>query len=497
MIPDATLFNPDQLRSPAPALFINFGDTEKQLSFDQLAGLIIRTQKFLVAKGVQTGTHVVLDISAPFADLVVFLALSYLGVGAYRPLGKSALEDAVIDKICVRHIIQSEISPQSRAVYVAVKALDFTSPESAVRSYTDSEILDLPWLLRSSSGTTGTPKIFVTRRRDMLSRRHRYYDAIGIGTGDRFLSLTPIRFGAARQRIFYALSAGASVVVTESMGNVQRQVAFINDLKISHLYCVPLHLEILCNFAEKNHRTQSELLFPNLKCLETTSSLVTPVLREKVTKLLTRNFVIAYSVGETGHITSTRKSRESDLNLNDIGVPVDGINLGIYDNQGIELSQGATGRIGVTITDKEFAGYIGPGTSSPSGIFFPGDLGYISTSGNLIFQGREDDLMIFNGINIFPHEIESAIKTLPEVADVVAFPVPSQLHYHIPCAAVILNHPIEESELLKKCRSLLGARSPHILLAVDHFPKNPMGKILRRELQTLALDKVNRANSAP
>src|SRR5258707_10825094 len=94
------------------------------------------------------------------------------------------------------------------------------------------------------------------------------------------------------------------------------------------------------------------------------------------------------------------------------------------------------------------------------GWFYPGALASCTAEGVLLFHGRADDMMIFNGNNIYPREVEVALEAHPAVLEAAAFPWRSPVHQDIPVAAVVAKATVDEKELVAFCRRSLGARSP-------------------------------------
>lgn len=493
-ISDDLLFDLMQINSESQAII--YHDKDLVVNYDELNKIILKKIYYLLDNNIQPGSNTVLKVKDPWIDLQNFLALTYIGSGVYCPLGNSELEKDIVrcigadftisdslDFAWTENIINADITYYS----------DSVSNFDRYKKCCDLYNLDRPLIIQSTSGTTGRPKIFKIIRKDVLSRRMRYFDAVGIKPGDLFFSLTPMRFSAARWRIYYNLTAGGRVLFINEKTEIKEVIRLINFYRVSHLFCVALHLENLCRYAELNHYNADRPLFPYLKSIEATSSLISSVLRERVMVLLTKNLIITYATTEVGHITSTRKSGNNNLSLNDVGAEVKEVNVGIYDKFNATLPDESIGRIGISISGFRFDGYCSFNDTAnkrdSSDIFFPGDLGYISKNKNLIFQGREDDMMIFNGINIYPYEIESALKSLPEVYDAVAFPLPSTVHYQIPCAAVILKINVDDfNVLLSRCRDLIGARAPQYLFFVKDFPRNQTGKVLRKELQKIVIN---------
>ena len=119
------------------------------------------------------------------------------------------------------------------------------------------------------------------------------------------------------------------------------------------------------------------------------------------------------------------------------------------------------------------------------GWFYAGDLAEFTPDGELIHHGRADDLMILDGINIYPGEIENVLLRHPAVAEAAAFPIRSVARGDIPIAAVITKSQASEDELLSHCRSWLGLHAPHGLMIVPKLPRNAVGKLLKNELVRL------------
>ena len=118
------------------------------------------------------------------------------------------------------------------------------------------------------------------------------------------------------------------------------------------------------------------------------------------------------------------------------------------------------------------------------GWFYPGDLGQFAPNGHLIFRGRADHMMIMNGINIYPAEIERVVSRHPAVRDVVAVPLPSIIHQDIPVCAVVLQTgaQLSEKQLLDFAAQRLGSRGPKKVFMFERIPRNEQGKLIRPQL---------------
>jgi len=119
------------------------------------------------------------------------------------------------------------------------------------------------------------------------------------------------------------------------------------------------------------------------------------------------------------------------------------------------------------------------------GRFLSSDLASFTEADELVHHGRADDLMIFDGINIFPAEIENVLLHHPAVTEAAAFPVPSTARGEIPAAAVVVSNNVEENELLAHCEQWLGQHKPHAVKIVSEFPHKTSGKVAKDVLAQL------------
>lgn len=465
------------------------------LTFRDLANRIRNCAAHLQDLGLKEGDKVVLQITDPLPDLIAFIALSSIGVGVYVPAQRSERELYVISLLGIKSVVSTHGLNDFGLNAISVDACVGEPRQGEGSDFVPSGSGSSPWLIRSSSGTTGLPKIFVTTHEDAIFRRERYYEAVPIRAGDCFFSFSSIRFGAARQRFFYALCAGAAVLLVADSQFVAA-IDSVVAVAATHLYCVPMFLERLCDHAMHSQSALKAVpLFPWVKNIETSSSVVLPSLRNRVRELLSKNFEISYSVSEVGHISSTWKSVVSEDHLNNIGVPVCGIEVKIFDPDMREQPTGKAGLIAVRFEGRATA--IACLTDSGNwetvvreGWFFPGDIGCFSENRNLIFLGRSDDMMVFNGVNIFPAEIESAVQDHPSVGSVAAFSIFSRFNHQIPCVAVIPRDGYAIDGLMDFCQQKLGSHRPRFIFEMKTFPRNPMGKIRVDELRKMATEKM-------
>ena len=124
--------------------------------------------------------------------------------------------------------------------------------------------------------------------------------------------------------------------------------------------------------------------------------------------------------------------------------------------------------------------------------FYPGDVAVVNKDGLVFLKGRSDEVMNFDGILVGPTEIESVLRQHPTVIEVAAFALPSMQHQDIPAAAIVSSQPLPLNDLQRFCAERLGIRAPRTFVQLDEIPKNPAGKILRRRVTELAIERLKK-----
>jgi acyl-CoA synthetase (AMP-forming)/AMP-acid ligase II len=161
-----------------------------------------------------------------------------------------------------------------------------------------------------------------------------------------------------------------------------------------------------------------------------------------------------------------------------------GVEITILDESGNELVVGASGEVAVrgpNVIDGYENNPQANASSFTRGWFRTGDLGVLDQDGYLRLLSRIKELINRGGEKIAPREIDEVLEGHPAVKEAVSFGVPHATWGEEVCAAVVLNEPVTEKELLAFCRERLADfKVPRHLQIVDAIPKTPTGKIQRR-----------------
>jgi acyl-CoA synthetase (AMP-forming)/AMP-acid ligase II len=166
------------------------------------------------------------------------------------------------------------------------------------------------------------------------------------------------------------------------------------------------------------------------------------------------------------------------------GKPPRGSVVKIYSEDGEPVPQGESGRIFVG-NAVQFEGYTGGGNKDEiDGLLSSGDVGHFDDAGRLFIDGRDDDMIVSGGENVFPAEIEDLLMGHEKVADVAVFGVDDEKFGQRLKAVIVKKGDLSEKavqDYVKK--NLAGYKAPRDVVFVDELPRTSTGKILKRELQ--------------
>jgi acyl-CoA synthetase (AMP-forming)/AMP-acid ligase II len=168
------------------------------------------------------------------------------------------------------------------------------------------------------------------------------------------------------------------------------------------------------------------------------------------------------------------------------GRPPYGTVVKLYDEDGKPVAPGGTGRIFVG-NDMQFEGYTGGGDKDTiDGLMSSGDVGHFDDDGLLFVDGRDDDMIVSGGENVFPAEVEDLLAGHEAVAEVAVFGVDDE-EFGQRLKAVVVKREgasLSEDDVKAHVKSnLAGYKVPRDVQFVDELPRTSTGKVLKRELK--------------
>ena len=257
--------------------------------------------------------------------------------------------------------------------------------------------------------------------------------------------------------------------------------------RINHAFFVPALLNVLLQ-----HPDSAKTDFGSLRSVLYGASPIPADLLAASIETFGCKFIQAYGLTETsGAIVLLPASDHvpGSPRLASCGLPVFGSQVKVVDPDGRECAPGDVGEIvmrGPMIMKGYYNRPEATAESIRDGFFHSGDAGYMDQDGYLYIHDRVKDMIVSGGENVYPAEVESAIFDHEAVADVAVIGVPDDRWGETVKAVVVLKpgRSLEERSLIDFCKSrIAGFKCPSSVDFVAELPRNPTGKILKRELR--------------
>jgi len=201
---------------------------------------------------------------------------------------------------------------------------------------------------------------------------------------------------------------------------------------------------------------------------------------------------VVYNLYGSTEIAFVSIARPQDLLKNPatVGPTIKGVRVKILDDHGKEMPHGKVGRIFVG-NFFPFEGYTGGGNKEIiDGLMSSGDVGYFDDDALLYVSGRDDEMIVSGGENVFPAEVEDLISGHPDVIEATALGVEDQDFGQRLRAFVVAKEGVEltEDTIKDYVRDHLARyKVPREVIFLSELPRNPTGKILKRELREVEL----------
>lgn len=463
---------------------------KNRFSYRQLDQTVWRCAIALGEQGFKPGELVGLTFANPLLHLLVALSLARIGARQVilSPGDPKRDREEAIKFLGVESII-TDTDWSGPELPRVVQWRKIPTTENKVVNFSDYANFggDSVWLLVRSSGTTGKPKYAEVSHQVSKERFERWSDAYGYREGDIFWIGIGMSTITGKQQNISALQAGVAVCLPVGLPQYGDRANFARESGITLAYDIPSNLRKLIALADQQPYLQ------HIRRFYTGTAESSHELRREFCGRVTPNLCINYGTNEVPCAVTAMPELYNRVK-DTVGKVHRLLELQVVDDAGNSLPQGSTGEIRIRGAGMVSSYYNDPEMTARSfkdGWFYPGDLGYLTPEGALILQGRTDDMMIYDGVNIYPAEIERVLSAHPAVLEVVAFSVEHHKFQQVPCAALIAQEAVREQDLQRWGRERLGMRCPARILILDKLPRNAAGKVMRRELRDRLRKQLN------
>ncbi len=343
--------------------------------------------------------------------------------------------------------------------------------------------LDDPLFIMYTSGTTGDPKGAMLSHGNILFGAIHSLVGYGVNRTYKSLVVAPLfHIGALAASATPVIYAGGSLIL-KSFYNASEVVRLIVQEKINYMFAVPVMFQMMTRSDEWDRADFSHVHF----FISGGAPIPVPVIREYQGKKGV-GFAQGYGLTETGRLTSL-DLEDSIRKAGSVGKEVFHLQLRIVDQDERDVAPGNPGEI-VVRGPNVFAGYWNRPQETEDamreGWFHTGDMGRRDEEGFIYVIGRKQELIISSGENIYPAEIERVIQAIPGVMEAAAVAMPDPTRGEVVAAFVMLHEKqqMAEEDLINALQGQIAHfKIPKRIFFVNDFPRNPAGKILKRELK--------------
>ena len=491
-----------------------FGD--RRHTYRDTTARVQRLANALGAMGISKGDRVaILDTNSP-QYIEAYFASSMLGA-VFVPLNYRARADeleymittagaqvlmvgeryvplvsSIRDRLwCVTQYVALEAAP---ADMVRFDELIARAPGEGSEAEVDGEDVNL---LMYTSGTTGRPKGVMLTYGDFVAYVCANAElADGTPRGAALLCV-PLYHIAGITSMLTNIFSGRTLAILRQF-EPGDWLAAVRRERITHAFLVPTMLKRVLDHPdfERSACASIEVLAYGA------APMPLSVIRRAIEQFPpTVGFVNAFGQTETTatvtmllpedhRLGGTPQEMERQLRrLTSVGRPLPDVEVRVVDAEGGEVAPGEIGEIAVR-TPRLMKGYVSPGGAGAQtvvdGWLHTRDMGWVDENGYLYLAGRKDDMIIRGGENISPAEVETALHTHPGIEEAAIIGVPDVDWGERVMAIVVprVGSTLTAAEVIDWCRQRLASfKKPDIVQFVGELPRNPLGKVLRKELR--------------
>ena len=479
----------------------------RRLSYAEANELADRLALALARRGVGRGSAVLVLLKNRIELFVVGLAASRAGAATVNVSWRSTVPEleylarhsgaeAVFFDADLAETVREAAKllvdvPRRNFISVGGAAPGFPSLEelAAAERGVPDDISNEGALVMYTSGTTGKPKGAVRKlQTGVLPAAFAFFEQTPMKLGEVHLAVTPLYHATAAGFCNMTFLLGGTVVVLAEF----RPEAFLDAVerfRVTSTAMVPTMIHRVVEGGAEAVRARDT---SSLQAIFSGGAPLGGQLALDAMDVLGDKIYNFYGATETGIVTL---ASPADLRAapGTIGRAVPGNDIRLVDDRGNDVPEGQVGELYArngTLVEGYHADPDATRQSMLGGYFSVGDLARRDAAGRYHIEGRKRDMVISGGVNVYPAEVEAAIEAHPDVAEVAVVGIPDREWGERVRAFVVLRagHAASAEALGAHCRArLAGPKVPRDFVFVESLPRNPTGKILKRELRSMVV----------
>ncbi|HTZ86947.1 MAG TPA: acyl-CoA synthetase [Solirubrobacteraceae bacterium] len=333
-----------------------------------------------------------------------------------------------------------------------------------------------------TSGTTGTPKGASRQQPDTLEPAAALFSKIPLKARQTTMIAAPLfhSWGYAHFTLGLAL---ASTLVLRRRFDPEQTLDAVSQQRASALAVVPVMLQRILDLGP------DVLARYDTRCLRVIAVSGSALPGELATRAMNAFGDVLYNLYGSTEVAWATIATPEDLRAapGTAGRPPMGTVVKLLDPDGREVSAGQGGRIFVA-NEMMFEGYTGGGNKEiVGGLMSTGDVGHFDSGGRLFVDGRDDEMIVSGGENVFPREVEDLLADHEAIEEAAVVGIPDEEWGQRLRAFVVLrpSAALSEQDVQDYVKANLARyKVPREVVFLEQLPRNATGKVLKRELQT-------------
>ena len=331
-----------------------------------------------------------------------------------------------------------------------------------------------------TSGTTGTPKGASRKQPETIGPAVALLSRIPLKAREKTFIVAPLFHSWGFAHFTLGLMLGSTYVLTRKY-DPEGTLSLIAQHQAAAAPMVPVMVQ---RIMELPHEQRTKYDLSSLKAIPLSGSALPG---ELAIRFMDEFGEILYNLYGSTEVAWATIATPADLRAapGTAGAPPRGTVVKIYDENGREVPPEQNGRIFVG-NEMLFEGYTGGGSKDViDGLMATGDVGYLDTENRLFVSGRDDEMIVSGGENVFPREVEDTIADMKGVDEVAVIGVEDDKFGQVLKAYVVTSDgaSVSEDDVKKHVKSNLASfKTPKQVLFIGELPRNATGKVLKKEL---------------
>jgi fatty-acyl-CoA synthase len=354
---------------------------------------------------------------------------------------------------------------------------------------------EVPKITILTSGTTGTPKGAPRSEPRSLSLLGGLLSKVPFRAREVTELCVPMFHALGFMQAIVGVGLGSTLVVRRRF-DPEQTLASLEEHRATAMVMVPVMLTRFLDLGEEELEKRD---LSSLRIVFVSGSALGADLAQRARKILGPVIYNLYGSTEIAYATIATPE-DLDAEPSTVGKVVRGSIVKLLDEHGKEAPAGESGRIFVG-NISQFEGYTGGGSKDMvKGLMASGDVGHFDSEGRLYIDGRDDEMIVSGGENVFPAEVEELLGAHESIREAAAVGVDDEKFGQGLKAFVVLREGAEltEDDVRNYVKENLATyKVPREVVFLDELPRNPTGKVVKRDLLELGAESVAENESSP